>query len=177
MDRLRPAPKRVTLSCALLVGAVVFGLLAMHHVAAAVQPGVAAHGPQVATSALALSAPAMDTQKVDTPSMAHGAMPEAASAHPVPDQRTSTPRASAPSAVPADPQPADHTGGHHLLNACVAILLSVVLLVMSLISLGLPSGAGTRVQRGRAAVARTGRGPPFVASTSNRLATLCLLRV
>jgi hypothetical protein len=163
MDRLRSAPQRVALSCALLLGALVCGLLAMHHVAAAVQNAGQAHGPRAA-----VSAPAATAHDAGTPSAAHaertGHQPAAL-------------ESSVHAAAPADPRPADHTGGHHMLNACVAVLLSAVLLAMSLIAFGLPSGAGTRMRRGRSAVTYTGRGPPFAAPTSNRLATLCLLRV
>ncbi|MFC7447132.1 hypothetical protein [Rhodococcus daqingensis] len=169
MDRLRLAPQRAALSCALLLGALVFGLLAMHHVAAAVQQGGQAHVPRAATST-----PAMDAH---LPSPAHAAMTRSTSPAIAPDRPTSHPEASAHAAAPTDQQPADHPGGHHMLNACVAVLLSAVLLAMSLIAFGLPSGAGPRIFRGRSAVARTGRGPPFAAPTSNRLATLCLLRV
>ncbi|SEL87431.1 DUF6153 family protein [Rhodococcus maanshanensis] len=154
MDRLRLAQQRAALSCALLLGALVCGLLAMHHVAAAVQVGGQAHGSPAAVS------------------VAHEAMtgfePTSVAQHP---------DTSAHAAAPADQRPADHTGGHHMLNACVAVLLSAVLLAMSLIAFGLPSGAGTRMRRGRSAVTYTGRGPPFAAPISNRLATLCLLRV
>ncbi|MFI6429942.1 hypothetical protein [Rhodococcus oryzae] len=163
MDRLRLAPQRAALSCALLLGALVFGLLAMHHVAAAVKETRQAHGSRVA-----VSAPAMDM---------HGAMVRSASTDMAADRQPSHAETSAPAAAPSDQQPADHTGGHHMLNACVAVLLSAVLLAMSLIAFGLPSGAGTRMRRGRSAVTYTGRGPPFAVPTSNRLATLCLLRV
>ncbi|MGW6375829.1 hypothetical protein ACWFRB_07150 [Rhodococcus sp. NPDC055112] len=168
MDRLRLAPQRAALSCALLLGALVCGLLAMHHVAAAVQ----AHG-----STAAVSAPAADTHDAGAPVTAHGAMTGFESTAMAPDRPASDPGTSAHAAAPADQRPADHTGGHHMLNACVAVLLSAVLLAMSVIAFGLPSGAGTRIRRGRSAVTYTGRGPPFAAPTSNRLATLCLLRV
>jgi hypothetical protein len=162
MDRLRLAPQRAALSCALLLGALVFGLLAMHHVAAATQDAGQAHGSASA------SAPAMNM---------HAAMARSASPDMAADRLPSHAETSAPVAAPADQQPADHTGGHHMLNACVAVLLSAVLLAMSLIAFGLPSGAGLRMRRGRSAVTYTGRGPPFAVPTSNRLATLCLLRV
>jgi hypothetical protein len=167
MDRLRVAPQRAALSCALLLGALVFGLLAMHHVAAAVQ----AHG-----SPTAVSAHAVDTRDAGVPSAAHGAMTGSESNAMAPDRPASLPETSA-HAAPTDQHPADHGGSHHMLNACVAVLLSAVLLAMSLIAFGLPSGAGLRMRRGRSAVTYTGRGPPFAVPTSNRLATLCLLRV
>ncbi|MET4611567.1 hypothetical protein ABIC28_002556 [Rhodococcus sp. PvR044] len=172
MDRVRLAPQRAALSCALLLGALVCGLLAMHHVAAAVKDAGQAHG-----SRAAVSAAAVDTRDAGTPGAAHGAMTGYESPVMAPDLPTPDTEMSAHVAAPADQRPADHTGGHHMLNACVAVLLSAVLLAMSLIAFGLPSGAGTRIRRGRSAVTYTGRGPPFAVPTSNRLATLCLLRV
>ncbi|MFC9786189.1 DUF6153 family protein [Rhodococcus sp. NPDC127528] len=131
MDR-RPTTRRAGLARAVLLVAVVLGILAMHHVAASAAPA------------------AMSAE------------------HPV---------AMVADITTGDHTPAGHAGDHHMLNACLAILLAGTLLLLTLVLLGLAPDAATRAGVLRRVTAGSGRGPPFARATSNRLALLSILRV
>ncbi|WP_139191291.1 DUF6153 family protein [Rhodococcus tukisamuensis] len=132
---------------ALLLGVLVFGLLAMHHVLAATP----------AAQSVSHAATTHDTSAQDHVASAQEPVAVAATA-----QNSDT--------------PPGHGDNHHVLNPCLAVLASALLLALALLLFGIPANPIRAPRRRTHPTLSSGRGPPFL-PTSVRLASLCVLRV